>query len=183
AKADTAEAAAIAAATTDATTKANAAQAAAEAASVPLAEKAAASGVASLDASSKLVQTLDAAKVVSGTFDAARIPTLTAYAPATVTTNTQTGSYTLVLTDAGKVVEQNAAGANNLTVPPNSSVAFPTGTIIVIRQYGAGLTTVVASAGVTIRSRGGALDMGGQYAEATLTKRGTDEWVLSGDIV
>lgn len=97
-------------------------------------------------------------------------------------TNTQTSSYTLVLTDNTKIVEMNSASANNLTVPPNSSVAFAVGSSVYVRQYGAGLTTVVAGSGVTIRSRGGVLNMAGQYAEAVLTKRATDEWVLSGDI-
>jgi hypothetical protein len=97
-----------------------------------------------------------------------------------VVTNTQTVSYTLVLADAGKLVEMNVASANTLTVPLNASVAFPVGTIINIRQYGAGTTTIGGSA--TIRSRGGLVNLAGTYAEATLTKRGTDEWVLSGDI-
>lgn len=102
--------------------------------------------------------------------------------PLSTVENTQTGSYTLVAGDALKTVEMNVASANNLTVPPNSSVAFPVGTIVYVRQYGAGQTTIVAGAGVTIRSRGAALKMAGQYGEAMLTKRATDEWILSGDI-
>jgi hypothetical protein len=94
--------------------------------------------------------------------------------------NTQTASYTLVLTDAGKTVEMNVASANTLTVPPNSSVPFPLNTYLNIVQYGAGLTTLTQGSGVTIRSRNG-LKMGGQYAAATLYKRGADEWVASGD--
>ena len=100
----------------------------------------------------------------------------------TATINTQTASYTLVLGDADKIVEVNNASANNLTVPPNSSVAFPTGTQIDLVQYGAGQTTVVAGSGVTIRSKGAALKLTGQYSGATLYKRGTDEWVLVGDL-
>jgi len=96
--------------------------------------------------------------------------------------NTQTASYTLVITDASKVVEMNVASANNLTVPPNSSVGFPIGTQIDISQLGAGQTTVVAGAGVTIRSSGAKLKITGQYSGAVLYKRGTDEWVLQGDI-
>lgn len=99
-----------------------------------------------------------------------------------VTANRQTGSYTLVLGDAGKVVEMNVASGNNLTVPPNSSVAFPTGTVIEAFQYGAGQTTVVAGAGVTIRSSGGKLKLTGQYSGGALRKIGTDEWCLVGDI-
>lgn len=96
--------------------------------------------------------------------------------------STQTADYTLVLGDAGDVVEMNVGTANNLTVPPNSSVAFPIGTILDIVQLGAGQTTVVAGSGVTIRSSGSKLKITGQYSGATLYKRGTDEWVLTGDL-
>jgi len=97
-------------------------------------------------------------------------------------TNRQTASYTLVLTDADKLVEMNVATANNLTVPINSSVAFPIGTKIDLAQYGAGQTTVVATSGVTVRSAGGALKIVGQYSAATLVKIATDEWYLIGNI-
>ena len=100
-----------------------------------------------------------------------------------VTANRQTASYTLVLSDADKLVEMNVASANNLTIPPNSSVAFSTGTQILLAQYGAGQTTVVAGSGVTIRSNGGKLKLNVQYSGATLIKIGTDEWYLFGDIV
>lgn len=95
--------------------------------------------------------------------------------------NTQSASYTLVLTDAGKVVEMNVAGANTLTVPTDASVAFPFNTYINIHQLGAGQTTVTAAGGVTIRSRVG-LKMFGQFSIATLFKRATNDWVLGGDL-
>jgi hypothetical protein len=100
-----------------------------------------------------------------------------------ITTNRQTASYTLVLADADKLVEMNVATANNLTVPLNSSVAFPIGTQILLAQYGAGQTTIVAASGVTIRSNGAKLKLNVQYSGATLIKIGTDEWYLFGDIV
>jgi hypothetical protein len=97
--------------------------------------------------------------------------------------NTQTGaSYTLALADAGKHVERSNASANTVTVPPNSSVAFPVGTIINISQEGAGTTTIVEGSGVSVESRGNLVALAGQYAEATLRKRGTDDWRLSGDL-
>jgi hypothetical protein len=100
-----------------------------------------------------------------------------------LTTNAQTGTaYTLVLGDASAVVEMNNAASNTLTVPPNSSVAFPVGSVIGVRQYGAGQTTVTPGSGVTIRSRGAALVLHSQYAEAVLVKRATDEWMLTGDV-
>ena len=96
--------------------------------------------------------------------------------------NTQTASYSLVLADAGQIVEMNVAGANNLTVPLNATQAFPIKTRIDLVQIGVGQTTVVATGGVTIRSKGGALKLSAAYSGATLYKRGTDEWVLIGDI-
>jgi hypothetical protein len=100
-----------------------------------------------------------------------------------VVANRQTASYTLVLSDADKLVEMNVASANNLTVPLNSSVAFSTGTQILLAQYGAGQTTVVATSGVTIRSNGAKLKLNAQYSGATLVKIAENEWYLFGDIV
>ena len=100
-----------------------------------------------------------------------------------VIVNSQTGSYTLVLADAGKIVEVNAAGSSNITVPPNSSVAFPVGAIIGVSQYGAGAVVIVPGGGVTVRSRNNLTTIGGRYGEVTLRKRATDEWVLVGDLV
>jgi hypothetical protein len=99
-----------------------------------------------------------------------------------IVTNRQTASYTLVLGDADKLVEVNNASANNLTVPLNSSVAFATGTQILLAQYGAGQTTIVATSGVTIRSNGAKLKLNAQYSGATLIKIDTNDWYLFGDI-
>ena len=99
-----------------------------------------------------------------------------------ITTNRQTASYTLVIGDADKLVEINNASANNLTVPLNSSVAFSTGTQILLAQYGAGQTTIVATSGVTIRSNGAKLKLNAQYSGATLIKIAENEWYLFGDI-
>ena len=98
-------------------------------------------------------------------------------------TNEQTGTtYTLALTDDGKVVEMNNASANTLTVPPNSSVAFPAGTQILVLQTGAGQTTLAAGSGVTINSKDGNLKLSAQWSAATLIKRATDAWVAIGDL-
>lgn len=103
---------------------------------------------------------------------------------ALVESNTQTGTaYTLVLADQGKTVTCNNAAAVTLTVPPNSSVAFPTGTVVGVEQLGAGTVTITAGAGVTLRSRGNLLALAGQYAAASLRKIGGDEWLAAGDLV
>lgn len=64
--------------------------------------------------------------------------------------NAQVASYTTVLTDAGKTVTMTAAGANTVTIPANSSVAYVIGTRINILNLGAGACTPTAGAGVTI---------------------------------
>lgn len=99
-----------------------------------------------------------------------------------ITANRQTVNYSLVLADNGKLVEMNVGAANTLTVPPNSSITFPIGTKIDIAQYGAGQTSIVPGAGVTVRSALGALKLAAQYSGASLVKIGTDEWYLFGDI-
>lgn len=148
------------------------------------------------DAAAQLA-TLGAAPLASPTFtgtptapsaaaytDTTQIAT-TAQVYDTVTTvpeNAQTGtSYTLALSDAGKMVTLTNAAAITLTIPTDASVAFPVGTRIDIGQGGAGQVTV-GGAGVTIRSSGSKLKLSGQYSGATLWKKGTDEWWLIGDI-
>ena len=107
--------------------------------------------------------------------------TVSAAMIADVVTNAQTASYTLVLGDKNKIVEMNVASGNNLTVPPNSSVAYPVGTQINILQVGAGQTTVVQGAGVTVNAAPG-LKLRTQWSYATLIKRAENTWVLVGDI-
>jgi hypothetical protein len=99
-----------------------------------------------------------------------------------IVTNRQTASYTLVLSDADKLVEMNVGSANNLTIPLNSSVAFGIGTQILLAQYGAGQTTIVLTSGVTLRSNASKVKLNAQYSGATLIKIDTNEWYLFGDI-
>jgi len=132
------------------------------------------------DAPSSLVGEAGKVPVVNGTATALEFE-----APAAATVveaNVQAVSaYTLVLADAGKAVEMNVPTANDLTVPPNSSVAFPVGTIIEVLQVGAGQTTIVAGAGVTLRTPS-TLNVAGQWGTVSLRQRATDEWVVVGDL-
>ena len=57
---------------------------------------------------------------------------------------------TLVLADNGGMVTYSNASAIAATIPPNSSVAFATGTVIRLLNIGAGSVTITAGAGVTI---------------------------------
>ena len=95
--------------------------------------------------------------------------------------NTKTTSYTPVLSDEGNVIEMDSASANSVTIPPASSVAFTIGSSIDVFQKGAGQTTIVAGAGVTILNTPG-LKFRDRYSMATLVKRDTNTWIVSGDL-
>lgn len=98
----------------------------------------------------------------------------------TRTTNAQTGTtYTLVLADASKFITLTNVSAITLTVPPNSSVAFPVGTEIICAQLGAGQVTVAAGAGVTVNASPG-LKVAAQYGTVALKKTATDTWLAFG---
>jgi hypothetical protein len=98
-----------------------------------------------------------------------------------LTLNAQTGTtYTLVLTDNGRLVTLSNAAAITLTVPLNATVAFATGAVINIQQIGAGQVTVAGAAGVTVTGTGTKLRT--QYSAAALVKTGTDSWTLIGDL-
>lgn len=98
-----------------------------------------------------------------------------------ITLNAQTGTtYTLALTDNGRLVTLSNASAITLTVPTNASVAFATGAVINIQQIGAGQVTVAGAGGVTVTGTGTKLRT--QYSAAALVKTGTDSWTLIGDL-
>ena len=103
-----------------------------------------------------------------------------------LTLNAQTGTtYTLVLTDNGRLVTLSNAAAITVTVPLNSSVAFATGAIINIQQIGAGQVTIQGASGVTITSTGATATAPvtrAQYSAASIIKTGTDSWTVIGDI-
>jgi hypothetical protein len=105
-------------------------------------------------------------------------------ATAMIALNAQTGTtYTTVLGDDGKLVTCDNGSAIALTIPPSSSVNYGIGTQINIMQLGAGVVTITAGAGVTLRSAGSKLKTNGQYAVATCCKIATDTWVVIGNLV
>jgi hypothetical protein len=93
---------------------------------------------------------------------------------------------TFVLADLrNKLVTYSNAAAIAVTIPLNSSVAFPIGTSINIAQTGAGQLTVSGDAGVTVRSTGATATTPktrAQYSAITCVKIATDEWLCLGDI-
>ena len=95
---------------------------------------------------------------------------------------TITASETLALSYAGRFININSTSAVNITIPPNSSVAFPIGTEIEFYRANTGATKFIAGSGVTIHSVDSAVNIDSQYGCAAIKKIGTDEWVLNGNL-
>lgn len=97
--------------------------------------------------------------------------------------NSQAGnsSYTLALTDQGRLIYSNVA--MTLTVPLNATVAFPVGAVVALAQYGTGTMSIVATSGVTIAFVGTSF-VGNRTLSsagmASLTQVATNTWLASG---
>ena len=99
----------------------------------------------------------------------------------------KTADYPLVLSDKYKIIEMNLTStANTVTIPTNSTQAFPVGSQITIIQTGTGATTVAVSAGVTLNCTpqisSNAAKLRTQYSSCTLIKRATNTWIAIGDL-
>ena len=108
---------------------------------------------------------------------------LDAVATAMIAINAQTGTtYSVVLSDDGKLLTCDNAASIALTIVPNSTAAFGIGTQINIAQLGAGQVTITAGAGVTLNSSGAKLKTKDQYSVATCVKTDTNTWFVVGDL-
>ena len=103
--------------------------------------------------------------------------------PAALTLNAQTGTtYTLIASDATKLVTLTNAAAITLTLPPS---VFTTGQQINLAQLGAGQVTFAAGVGVTIVSTGAtaaAPKISKQYGAATAICTASDTFLVVGSL-
>jgi hypothetical protein len=101
----------------------------------------------------------------------------------TLLINQQAASYTVVLSDASKLVEMSNASAINLNIPTDANVDFPIGTQISVLQTGAGQVTIAAvTSGTTTVNATPGLKLRAQWSAATLIKRAANLWVVTGDL-
>jgi hypothetical protein len=103
--------------------------------------------------------------------------------------NNQIGTtYTVVASDAQKLITLSNANPITLTIASNATQALPVGTQVTISQYGAGQVTVVGASSpvaVTIVSTGATANQPktrAQYSTATLIQTSTDNWLVVGDV-
>lgn len=97
--------------------------------------------------------------------------------------NEQDSTYTFVLVDSGRLVRHNSGSGHSYTIPPNSSVAYPVGTTILVRNVGAGVVTITRGAGVTqyLAGSGTSKDIAlAQWGLCTLVQEAANTWVCSG---
>lgn len=95
--------------------------------------------------------------------------------------NSQTSSYTLALSDAGKHISITTGG---VVIPANSSIAFPVGTAIVLFNN-SGSTQTLSITTDTLR-QAGTTNTGSRtlaaYGLATCVKVASTTWVVSGNV-
>lgn len=99
------------------------------------------------------------------------------------TLNNQTGTtYTLQLSDSGKMVSCTNAAAITVTIPTNAAVAFPIGTIISFFQGGAGQITLSGAVPPTLKSADNAYTTVKLYSGCCIIKLESDVWGVFGDV-
>jgi len=90
--------------------------------------------------------------------------------------NDQAGTtYTLVATDEGKTIVNSGSAALVVTIPPNSSVAYPVGAVIKAALTGSGSIAIVGGSGVNIPNSL-VLNAPGQMVE--IQQRSVDNWIV-----
>jgi len=142
-------------------------------------------------------QNTDGAPDQNAVFDALALKANITYVDAQVATKydflvslrTLTASHTLDSTDLASVnagdqlvIQQNVASANNLEIPLNSTIAFPVGTIIGVRNINTGVVTITAVGGVTLTSPLSAFKLANQWDMAYIEKTATNTWVANGQL-
>ena len=90
------------------------------------------------------------------------------------TENIKTASHTLSLADRDKVVAMNNSTAATVTIPPDSSVDFPIGSVVYINRVGSGSVTLAAGAGVTVTRTGNFAEQEELYCR----KRAANSWIV-----
>lgn len=97
--------------------------------------------------------------------------------------NTQNVDYTLILSDSGKTIYHASGSPHTWTIPQNASVAFPIGTVINLRNNGAGSVSIATSGSATL-ALAGSSSTGtrtlSNHGAAAIVKETTDGWYITG---
>ncbi len=80
-----------------------------------------------------------------------------------------------------ELLEVNSSSATTVTLPTNATLAWPIGASMDILQTGTGQVTIAGAAGVTVNATPG-LKLRTRWSSCTIMKRGTDSWIVYGDL-
>ncbi len=128
-----------------------------------------------------------AAATISALWDFTTEPTINSkfIAVEPLLQNIQNGNYTLLLADAPKHIYKASGGAGEtITIPANSSVAFPIGTAIpIVNQGGGALSIAITTDTLTLEGTGttGTRTLANNGI-AVILKVLTTAWIISGGI-
>jgi hypothetical protein len=122
---------------------------------------------------------------VAGLVDLAETQAADSIGTRGVPQNSQSAAYTLVIEDAGKHILHPSADttARTFTIPANSSVAFPVGTVVTFVNQNAGGVITIAITTDTMRLAGAGTTGSRTLAAngiATAVKLTSTEWLISG---
>lgn len=90
----------------------------------------------------------------------------------------------LLTEDQGRVIAMNNAAANTFTIPLNATEPFPLWGTLVVRQTGAGSTSIAFAGGVTKQQRSSnTTQLAEKWAQCVLQKVDTDTWHIAGEFL
>lgn len=96
----------------------------------------------------------------------------------------KTGGHTLSVEDTGRILEMNVSSSTTVTIPSytgGEGVPFVSGTEVKVLLTNTGPVNITGASGVTLNSKSG-FQLSSQWGMASLIKRGTNSWVITGDI-
>lgn len=91
-----------------------------------------------------------------------------------VTENIKTGNHTIALEDRNKVVAMNNTSTASVTIPNDSSVNFPVGSVVFIARVNSGAVNLAAASGVNLSKTGSF----GSNEEVYVRKRAANTWIV-----
>jgi hypothetical protein len=92
-------------------------------------------------------------------------------------------SYQFVMADSGRMKRHTAGSPCTYIIPDNATVPFPIGTILVVRNVGAGQTFISQGGSTELRLPG--VGSAGnrilnQWGFCTIVKEGVNQWIIQG---
>lgn len=90
---------------------------------------------------------------------------------------------TLGLEDLGKTITLDSTSNYTISIPANSTTAFPIGSEMDFVRLNIGSVTFAGAVGVTINSKNSNKSIAARYSGASLLKLDTNTWLLVGDLI